>query len=320
MQTNSGRMAPPGPPGERPTARPEGLQSDTAASGDRVLRGIGFMLLAVSFFPCLNASVKFLSGDYPTIQILWARYAGHLIYMLILFAPRHGWAIFVSRRPGIQLSRSLLLLASTAFYYTALRYVSQPTAAAINFTSPFMVALLAIPILGERVGPRRWIAIAVGLLGALVIIRPGGGAIHPAAFLVLGTAFTYGLYQVLTRKIAAQDKNATTIVYTAFVGFAVMSVLLPFDYAVPTRPVDWMVFFAPGFFGALGHYFLIRSYECAPAAVISPLNYGQLVGSVILGYLIFGDFPDLWTWVGSAIIIAGGLYLIRGEARTTRDA
>ena len=160
------------------------------------------MLLAVTLFSGLNASVKFLTTDYPTTQILWARYTGHIIYVFILLAPRRALGAVKSNRPRIQLSRSVLMVGATVCYYTALRYVALPTAAAVNFTSPLMVALLAIPILGEHVGLRRWAAILMGFGGALVIARPGFDVIHPAVLLVFGTAFCYGLYQVLTRKVA----------------------------------------------------------------------------------------------------------------------
>lgn len=294
------------------TAPPSG------ASGDRVLRGILFMLLAVTLFSCLNASVKFLSADYPTTQVLWARYAGHIVYVFILLAPRRALGAIRSKRLGVQLSRSVLMLGATVCYYVALRYVALPTAAAVNFTSPLMVALLAMPLLGEHVGLRRWLAILLGFAGALVIIRPGSDVIHPAVLLVFGTAFCYGLYQVLTRKIAAYDSSETSIIYTALIGFMVTSVLVPFDYKLPTNGLDWLVFFAPGFFGGLGHYCLVKAYENGPASAISPFNYTQLVGSVSLSVIIFSEFPDFWTWVGCGIIVVSGLYLMYREGRLQR--
>ena len=295
-----------------PTAVPPGT------SGDHVMRGIIYMLLAVTLFSGLNASVKFLTADYPTTQILWARYTGHIIYVFILLAPRRALNAVKSNRPKIQLSRSVLMVGATVCYYTALRYVALPTAAAVNFTSPLMVALLAIPILGEHVGLRRWAAILMGFAGALVIARPGFDVIHPAVLLVFGTAFCYGLYQVLTRKVAPHDSSETSIIYTALVGFIVTSFVVPFDYIMPANWVDFLVFFAPGFFGGLGHFCLVKAYENGPASAISPFNYTQLVGSVTLSVIIFSEFPDFWTWVGCGIIVASGLYLMHRESLAQR--
>ena len=288
------------------------------AGGDRVLRGIVFMLLAVTLFSGLNASVKFLVVDYSTTQILWARYTGHIIYVFILLAPRRAFSAVKSNRLGIQLSRSVLMVIATVCYYTALRHVALPTAAAVNFTSPLMVALLAIPILGEHVGLRRWAAILMGFGGALVIARPGFGVIHPAVLLVFGTAFCYGLYQVLTRKVAPYDSSETSIIYTALLGFIVTSFIVPFDFKLPENWVDFLVFFAPGFFGGLGHFCLVKAYENGPASAISPFNYTQLVGSVSLSVIIFSEFPDFWTWVGCGIIVASGLYLMHRESQVQK--
>ena len=290
-----------------------------APGGDRVLRGIAFMLIAVTLFSCLNASVKFLTENYSTTQILWLRYTGHIIYVFLLLAPRRALGAVRSNRPALQLSRSALMIGATVCYYTALRHVALPTAASINFTSPLMVALLAIPFLGERVGPRRWLAIMTGFVGALVIVRPGFGAMHPAALLVLGTAFCYGLYQVLTRKVAPYDSSETSTIYTALLGFIFTSIIVPFDFAPPRDWVDLLAFCAPGLFGSLGHFCLVKAYENGPASAISPYNYTQLVGSVALSVVIFDEFPDFWTWAGCGIIVASGLYLMHREGMAQRS-
>ncbi|MBH64163.1 MAG: EamA family transporter [Alphaproteobacteria bacterium] len=283
-----------------------------------MLRGILYMLLAVTLFSGLNASVKFLTTDYSTVQVLWLRYTGHIVYVFVLLAPRGALGAIRSNRPCIQLSRSMMMIGATVCYYTALRYVSLPTAAAVNFTSPLMVALLAIPLLGESVGMRRWAAILMGFAGGLVIVRPGLDVVHPAVLLVFGTAFCYGMYQVLTRKVAPYDSSETSIIYTALLGFIFTSLLVPFDFRPPNNWIDALVFFAPGFFGGLSHFCLVKAYENGPASAISPYNYTQLVGSVTLSVIIFDEFPDFWTWVGCGIIIASGLYLMHRESIAQR--
>ncbi|MCG8689944.1 MAG: DMT family transporter [Minwuiales bacterium] len=279
------------------------------------LRGILFMVLAVSLFPFLNSGVKYLAEDYGTAQIVWARYAGHFLFMLVVFLPSNGRSLFATSRPGLQIVRSILLFTSTVFYFTALAYVAIPTAASISFTGPLMVTALAVPLLGEYVGPRRWAAVLIGFVGALIIIRPGLGETHWATTLVLGSAASYALYQILTRKVAGHDNPSTTITYAAIVGVTVASLGLPFvDLKMPANTIDWLVFASLGLTGGLGHWCVVKAFQYAPVPVVSPFGYGQLIGATILGYAIFGDFPDLWTWVGAAIIVGSGLYITYREA------
>lgn len=286
-----------------------------------VLRGILFMCLAVSLFPFLNASVKLLSGGYETAEIVWARYAGHLLYMLLVLVPFRGRRLFRTARPLIQIARSVLLFGATAFYFSALGFISLPLAAMIGFTGPLIVTALARPMLDEDVGVRRWAAVIAGFIGAVIILRPGLGGTHWAALLVLGSATCYALYQVLTRKIAAHDTAETTITYTAVVGVVVASGGLLFvDVRLPAETGDWLLFLGLGVFGGLGHYFVVKAYQWAPAPVISPFGYGQLVGATALGFFLFGDFPDLGAWIGAAVIVASGIYItyregLRREAR-----
>jgi drug/metabolite transporter (DMT)-like permease len=186
------------------------------------------MAYAMALIPLLNASAKYLSRDYAIPEIVWARYAGHFFYMLIAFAPRRGIRLLITARPVMQLLRSTLLFASTALYFTAISYVPLPTAAAISFTGPFIVTILAPAVLGEVVGLRRWASVVLGFIGALVIVRPGMDANHWAAFLVFGSATTSALYQLFTRKLAAHDAAETSITYIALAGFVLASALLPF--------------------------------------------------------------------------------------------
>lgn len=298
--------------------------SDAAPLQEKVLKGILFMCLAVSLFPVMNAAVKYLSTDYSITQIVWARYAGHFIYMVIAFMPRYGRNLFYSVKPGIQAMRSLLAFGSTTIYFTALGYISLPMAAAISFVSPFFVTALAGPVLGEQVGWRRWLAVAAGFTGALIIIRPGAAGFHWAMLLPVMSAFCYGLYQLLTRKISAADSPETTILYTAFVGLAVISVIAPFDWRWPPMDGDgaWdiVLFLSLGFFGGFGHYCVVKALQFGPAAVIAPFTYGQLVGATLFGFILFGDFPDFWVWVGAALIVGSGIFITWRESRVRQLA
>lgn len=293
----------------------------TASAGGTVLRGILLMCLGVSMFPLLNGSVKLLTAHYPILEIVWARFTGHLVWMLVAFLPRHGWRVFVPRRPFVQIARSVMLFGSTSLFVSGIGYVPLATASAIGFTSPFLVTALSVPLLGEPVGTRRWAAVAIGFLGALIVIRPQPTLDGWATLLLLGAAVCYALYQVMTRKGGAHDSAATAIIYAALAGAVITSLAVPFVAILPQRPLDWVLFGATGLFGGFGHYFVVRAFQNAPAAVISPFGYLELAGTTLLGYLLFGDFPDGWTWVGVAIIVACGVYVgyrerkRRGELR-----
>jgi len=290
------------------------------ARGHNIGRAILYMALAMALLPCLNASAKYLGHSYATVEIVWARYAGHFAYMVVAFFPQRGLALFRTAQPWVQVLRSTLLLSATGVYFTALHYTDLPTAAIISFVSPFIMIALAALALGETVGPRRWSAVGVGFLGALLILRPGFGAVPPASFLVLISASCNALYQVLTRSLAARDPAETSNTYIAVVGFVLTSLALPFVWQAPRSLLDVLLFIGLGFFGGFGHYFIVKALEWGPAAVIAPLNYGQLIGTVILGYVFFAEFPDRWTWLGATVIIGSGLYIFYRERRLPRAA
>jgi drug/metabolite transporter (DMT)-like permease len=283
-----------------------------------IVRGIVLMVAGVFMFPFMNAAVKLLTARYPVPEIVWARFTGHLIIMLIVFLPHYGRRLFATRRWAIQIGRSLLMLGSNLVFVVAIGRVPLATASAIGFTSPLLVTALSMPLLGERVGPRRWTAVIVGFFGALVIIRPGSGLHNPAVLLLLGSAAAYALYQIATRWVSAFDPAATGIVFAALLGSLAMTCALPFVFVLPKNLGDLLLFLSLGLFGGGGHYLLIRAFQNGPAAVMAPLGYVELVGTTALGYAIFGNFPDLWTWVGAAFIIASGLYIALRERRLRR--
>jgi drug/metabolite transporter (DMT)-like permease len=285
------------------------------ARGYNIGRAVSYMALAMALIPCLNAAAKYLGHTYPTVEIVWARYAGHFAYMVVTFFPRRGVALFYTAQLPTQILRSTLLLLATGIYFTALHYTELPTAAVISFVSPFMTIALAGLILGEQIGAQRWAAVAVGFLGALLIVRPGTGAVHLASFLVMISAACNALYQVLTRQLAARDSAETSNTYMAVVGFLASSAAVPFFWQAPASWLDLAVLVSLGLFGGFGHYFIVKALEWGPAAVIAPLNYGQLVGTVVLGYALFGEFPDLWTWIGATVIIGSGLYIFGRERK-----
>jgi drug/metabolite transporter (DMT)-like permease len=274
-----------------------------------ILRGILLMCAGVSSFPFMNAAVKLLAAHYPSAQITWARFTGHLIVMLLVFLPRYRWTLLRTRRPAVQVTRSLLMLASNLLFVMAIGRVPLATASAIGFTAPLIVTALSVPLLGESVGWRRWSAVLVGFAGALTVIRPGSGFADPSVLLLLLSALAYALYQIATRWVGRYDNAATGIIFAALFGSLAMSLAMPFVWVAPRTWLDGGLFCCLGLLGGFGHYLVIRAFQHGAAAVIAPLGYVELVGTTVLGYLIFANFPDLWTWIGAGMIIASGIYI-----------
>jgi drug/metabolite transporter (DMT)-like permease len=287
--------------------------ADIPAAAASALRAIAFMCAGVSTFPFMNAAVKLLSPHYPAAQITWARFTGHLIVMLLVFLPQYRWALLKTRQPTVQIGRSVLMLMSNLVFVMAIGRVPLATASAIGFTSPLIVTALSVPLLHEHVGWRRWGAVVVGFSGALLVIRPGQGLADPAVLLLLLSSLTYALYQIATRWVSRHDNAATGIIFAALVGSLTMSLAMPFIFVMPRTLLDGLLFCSLGLLGGIGHYLVIRAFQLGRAAVIAPLGYVELLGSTLLGYLIFDHFPDLWTWVGAGIIISSGVYIALRE-------
>lgn len=291
-----------------------------ALGGESVLRAVFYMMLAVTAFPFLSASVKYLGRSYPMPEIFWARYLGHVLFCLIVFLPRRGLTVLATKHPGAQFMRSVLLFGASAFYFLGLLTVALPTASAIAFAGPLIVTALSVPMLGEKVGPRRWTAVIVGFAGALLIIRPGTDVMQWGAVLVLLDALCYAVYQILSRKVGSTDPAAVSITLAGLGGLAISTVILPFSPLVlPASLFDWLVFAGVGIFGLVGHYFVIKAVQWGSASLCAPMGYGELIGSTVLGYLFFAEFPDLVTWIGAAVIVASGLYITYREHKLQRN-
>jgi drug/metabolite transporter (DMT)-like permease len=286
---------------------------------DNYGRAVIFMIMAAAFIPLLNAAIKYLVPTYPVAELLWARYAGHLGFMLVVFAPRHGRALLASARPGLQVARSLLFCGSTFLMFYALGFVPLATAAAISFTAPLIVTAASPFLLGEKVDLSRGLAVAAGFIGALIVVRPGSGALHWTAFLIFGSATTSALTQILSRKLAGYDSPETSNTYMVVAGFVLATIPLPFIWQPPADYWDAFLFVMLGVLGGLGHYCLVRAFELAPAPFVSPFNYAQILGAALLGFLVFGQLPDIWTWCGAGVIAASGLFLLFRERRVSNS-
>lgn len=284
-----------------------------------IVRGIVFVILsAMVFVPLATGSVKHLATHYAVVEIVWVRALGQTLWMVLLLVPRHGLAVLRPRRPARQLIRSALLLGATVCFVVGVKTVPLATAHVIGFASPLMVVALSALVLGEQVRPARWAAVIAGFVGVLIVLRPGTGAALPATALwLVASAGFWSVVQIMSRSIAAHDSAETTAIYTYMAALIATSVLVPWviDWHAEHTPGDWLAILAVGLFGGIRHYFIIKAYALAPASVIAPFNYSELIGATLVGVVVFGTVPGTWTWLGAAVIIAAGLYLVRSEAR-----
>ena len=284
--------------------------TDRAPDGQRILAGILFMCGAGILFPVMGGFAKFLGEDgYNSLQVSWARAFGHILFMLGAFVPRFGLGMLRTRRLGTQVLRSALLMTSNLSFFFAIVSIPMAKAATISLTAPLVVALLAWPMLGERTTVGRLIALGVGFAGVVIVIRPGTELFQWASLFVLLSAVCYALYQLLTRLIAGVESPETSAIYSSIIGGFGLMLVLPFVWRTPQSARDIFFFCSLGVLGALGHYCVARAMNYAPANIVSPFQYMQLLGSVAVGYLFLGNFPDVLGWAGAAVIVAAGLYI-----------
>jgi drug/metabolite transporter (DMT)-like permease len=286
----------------------------------RRLSGIALMCAALICFSCLDATAKWLNRSVDPLLTVWWRYVASVVLVSLLINPWSRPGVLRTRKPWIQIARSLLLFLSTAFNFMALGYLQLAETTSIIFSTPLIVTLLAGPLLGEWVGPRRLVAIGIGFVGVLIVTRPGFGAMHPAALLSVAGAVAYAFYGITTRMLAGYDSSQTTMVYSGLAGVVLMTPALPLIWTSPGSPWIWVLLAATGLFGAVGHWLLILAHARAPAAVLSPFIYSQIVWMVALGYILFGDWPSPWTLAGASVVIASGLYLLYRERAPAEHA
>jgi len=283
------------------------------ANADRPLRGILIILGAVFCFTVSDAMAKWLGQTLPVTQINWIRYLVFVPFALVLVLRTAGGRVRV-RHPGQQVARGLLLAVSALLFVFALQMMPLASATAVGFVSPLLITALSVLMLGEVVRAARWIAIVIGLLGVLLIVRPGTDAFQPAALLVVGSSATWAVAVILTRRMSGHDPTATTLLWSAVVGLLATTATLPFGFVWPSA-VDWGLGIALGLVASAGQYLMVQAYRFASASMLAPFSYSSLLWSTALGWVLFGGLPDNWTWVGAAVIIASGLVAARPERK-----
>ncbi|MGA9432637.1 MAG: DMT family transporter [Roseobacter sp.] len=276
------------------------------------MRGVALMALGMFLFSGVDTMGKFLTETVHPIQIVWFRQLGLLLGVIVLIGAQ-GRSVLISSNPKLQIGRGVLAACSATLFIVGVSYVPLADAVAITFVAPFMVTVMGALILREPVGVRRWTAVLVGFIGTLIVIRPGMGVIHPAALLLIVAATAFALRQVLSRILAGEDKTQTTVAYTAIVSWTLLTIPLPFIWQNPSNGLEIVLLIAMAVVAAFAEILVIMALDAAQAVVVAPVQYSLLIWGTFYGFVVFGQLPDAWTWLGALIIVATGLYTLNRE-------
>jgi drug/metabolite transporter (DMT)-like permease len=286
---------------------------------DRRLFGIGLMLAGYFCYTVIDSFAKLLSASgLPTMEVVFVRYLGQFVLVLAIFLPREGRALVTTRSWKLEVARGLCLLGSTIFNFIAITFLPLTVTSAISFAMPLILCALSIPLLGETVGWRRWLAIAVGFIGVLVIVRPGTEAFQPAVILSLITAVFSALYNLLTRKLAGVDTTTTQQFFAAGVATLCIAPFSLGGWSWPQEFVGWFAFAGIGVAALIGHLLVTTAHRYAPASVLAPFGYLQIIFMTGSSWLVFNQPPDVWIFAGAPIVMASGLYIWLRERQLSK--
>ena len=283
------------------------------------LRGIALIVGSSLLFPVADGLAKLTLTTYDVLLVFWIKQLAQFVLVTLVIVTTLPLSTFTTRRPVLQLTRGAITTCTFGLFLLAISYIPLADAVAIEFVAPLLVVALSVPMLGEKVGLRRWSAVLVGLVGGLIIIRPGLGVMHWAASLMLAVAVGFALTQILSRILARTEHPMATLFYLSLVSLVLTSISVPFVWTQVDLEA-WGLLIAVGAFAGGAHYLMIRAYEFGTASVLTPFTYAQLMGATAMGYLLFGELPDRWTILGAAVLVVSGLYVTYREARIQRGA
>ena len=282
------------------------------ARADRPFKGIALVLASTIFLGASDVTAKYLSATLPSIEIAWIRFLVFALIMAPAMLPGSPLFALQTNRRGLHLLRGAALVGSSLFFISGLAFLPIAEASATGFVAPLFVTALSIAFLGEKVGLRRWIATGIGLVGVLIILRPGTGAFHPAAFFPLVSALAWACTLIMTRMMSGTERAITTMTYSSIAGLLILSALVPFVWVTPSwHDILFGIFI--GVASTAGQWIVVLAFRYADASVLAPFSYLQLVWVSFLGFLIFGEVPDVYTVTGAAFIVASGLYTAHRE-------
>lgn len=288
----------------------------TAAPLSQVTRGVALMILAIFFFTAMDATAKGLIARYPAPQVIWVRFVGQLVLVLLILR-HHLGPVLRTRFPVLHFWRSASQFGATAFFFLALPHVGLAEATAIADINPVLITLGAALFLGERLGPRRVAGVVVAMIGALMVIRPGAGVFTWWSLLPLACAVSYATSALLTRKIGPQESVWASMVYAALFGTIAAGAALPFVWE-PVATSDLWLFLLIACLGTAAQLCIIRSFSITEASVVAPFAYLGIVFATFWGAVLFGQWPDRWTVLGALVIVGAGLYVWQRENQATR--
>ncbi|WP_083921904.1 DMT family transporter [Kiloniella laminariae] len=279
----------------------------------RAMRGIILMVLAMVLVPGMDGIAKYLSANFSVLQISWARYASMTLFLLPFALWKFRSGAFFPGQIRWQILRSLFLLGSTYLFFSAIALIPITDGLALVFIYPLIVTLFSAIFLKEIIGIRRWLAVIAGFFGILVVLRPGFDTIGPGAFYALASGVCHGSYIITTRHLSGHSTALHTLFFTGVIGSILLTLAVPLAWTAPdTSALFWMCMI--GLLAASGHFLIIKSCDYAPASVIAPLGYIEIISATLIGYVFFDDFPDFWTWIGMTIIMASGIYISLRES------
>jgi len=297
------------------------MTSSVAPVEERRLRGIVYVLVGYFCFTVIDSCAKWLTiGGLPTGEVVFVRYAGQLLFVVLLFAPARGTEMLRTRRPWLELIRGLCLLGSTAANFMALTVLPLTITSSINCTMPLVLCALSIPMLGEQVGWRRWLAIGVGFIGILIIVRPGTQAFQPAVLFSLVNVCFVAVYMILNRKLAGIDSVTTQQFYAGLVATVCVAGFAVGGWTWPHDITGWCCFVLIGVAALVAHQLITTAHRYAPASVLAPFAYLQIVSMTASSWLIFNQPPDIWIFVGVPIVVGSGLYIWLRERALQKGA
>jgi drug/metabolite transporter (DMT)-like permease len=293
------------------------MMNTTVAMGSTAQRNRrGLLLMTAGFFAfsCADMMAKLLTADFHPVQIAWTRLFGLLAAVIVVIVMR-GPGILRSNAPALQIFRGVIAIGSSLSFIYALKYIPLADAVSVTFIAPFIVTILGAFLLGEQVGRRRWIAIAIGFAGVLIIIRPGAGVFHPAIGFVIVAAVSFAVRQIVSRYLGNSEATLTTVAYTAITACSLLFIPMLMVWKTPATSEHVLLFTLMALVAALGELLIIRALETADAVVVAPMQYSLIIFSTIWGFLVFAELPDVVTWVGAGIVVTSGLYTIYRESR-----